>query len=128
MDNETFLKRLGELAELEPIKVPRSAGLRLAEEAQDIIRQGKTFTIEVDENPTLNVRIKKLKTKPKQCEDCGKLVEDRRVHTSLYQNPQQHWRSRCHPCNMTLNPTTGQYDLNNKAVQTFFIQHFYKRK
>ena len=122
MDNELFLKRLSELAEVTQIKPPRSASVRETNEPSTIWRSGREMEIDRKDNPTLNIASKRLKVEAKPCEDCGKMVKDRCVNRSLYTFPKRHWRKSCTGCDCVWNPETGAFDLDLKSAQAYFVR------
>jgi ssDNA-binding Zn-finger/Zn-ribbon topoisomerase 1 len=126
MDNELFLKRLSELAELTQVKVPRTGNLREASDDNVVWRQGQPVLIDKKNNPSLSWQVKKLKTQAKTCEDCGQMVKDRRVTKSHYTFPKSHWRQQCWGCNKVKDPETGEYTVAPPLAQSRFISWFRK--
>lgn len=71
--------------------------------------------------------IKSIRHDPKPCEDCGQMVVDRVVrssinHGSTYRAP--HIKHHCQICKMYRNPETGVYDMTFKEING----HFYASK
>lgn len=128
MDNEIFLKQLQELAELELVGVPRTGGLREADEPEEILRNGQLFSIDLKNNPTLNLRVKALKTQPQKCSDCDRTVVGRKVNHSLYSYPKPHWRKNCNICKKTQEPETGEFSVPTNAAQIYFLNLMRKKK
>lgn len=119
MDNELFLKRLEELAEITKVKATQVA-LRQTNQDGTVWRSGQEIAIDNKNNPTLTVAVKKLKHMVKDCEDCGESVVNRTVHIGLYAFPEKHWRKNCVNCRMTHNPDTGKFDIPFKQAQAVF--------
>lgn len=111
MKQEEFLQRLNEVAVLKQIKVPKSAGIREADTACDIFRNGQQLIIDKDNNSTLNYKIVRLKYQETACLDCGRLVQGQERTKTLYTFPQKHWREHCRNCNKIRDPETKQFDL-----------------
>ena len=122
MDNEEFLRRLNELAELKVIKVAGPAQ-RKPDEHLIVWRNGQEYEIDDKANPTLYYRIKKIKDELRKCEDCGKKVKNRTISKKLYAFPVKHWRKLCNNCNMVQHPDTGKYCLLGAATQNVYIQY-----
>jgi len=57
------------------------------------------------------------------CEDCGELVEDRRVRMSVNRSKgyHPHIKYHCKVCDRYRNPTTGVYDMTFGEV----LAHYY---
>ena len=117
MDPDLFKQRLEEFAELKQMKVPRAAGRAEATEPEVIKREGKTFTIELHDNPTIGWGIKKVKPRSAVCEDCCDVVVDRCVEIKKYDFPTTNWRKHCKACGMVQNPYTKKFDVNVKQSQ-----------
>jgi hypothetical protein len=121
MDPELFKKKLEQFAELKQVKTPRSPSVRENDEPEVIYRSGTEFAVELDNNPTLNWEIKKMKPHVSVCEDCHKVVENRVVEIKMHQMPQPHWRKNCKNCMKTQNPYTGQFDLS--STKSFHVMN-----
>jgi len=129
MDNEQFVKRLKELAQVKQVKTPANPAIRMPDEPEPIFRNGEEFVITKDHNPTLTYEIVKLNPIIKDCEDCGKQsVADRTVNRKLYDWPQRHWRLSCSDCRMHQNPETGLFSIPNSTVNAFFQGYFRGKK
>jgi hypothetical protein len=111
MEQNIFIKRLEEFAEIKRVRIAKSGNLREADTACDIFRNGETHIIDKDNNSTWAWEIKRLKPIVKDCEDCGKECKDRRVNKTLYSFPKKHWRRHCNGCNRVWNPVTRAFDL-----------------
>ena len=128
MNNEIFLKQLQELAVLELVSVPRTGGLREADEPEEILRNGQLFSIDLKNNPTLNLRVKALKTQPQKCSDCDRVVQDRKIHQTVYAYPFPHWRKNCGHCKKTQDPETGEFSVPTTSAQAYFTNILKKKK
>ena len=122
MDNEEFLRRLNELAELQVIKVA-SPAKRKPEDEVIVWRNGQAIEIDDTDNPTLYYKIKKLKSDVRKCDDCSKKVKNRTVTKKLYAYPVKHWRKLCNNCNMFEHPDSGKYCLVGASTQNVYIQY-----
>jgi hypothetical protein len=120
MDNEEFLSRLTELAELQVIKVAGPAQ-RKPDEHLIVWRNGQEYEIDDKANPTLYYRIKKIKNNVRKCEDCGRRVKERIVTKKLLSFPVVHWRQSCNTCKMYQHPETGDYCLVGLATQSVWL-------
>lgn len=127
MDPKDFLEKLNEYAEVKPIKPPKNGGTREADEPEEIVRQGQSFIIDKDTNPSWALEVKKLKTKPRDCEYCDKTVVNQIVNKRLLTFPVLHWRETCNICRMTKNPNTGKFDVEDNRVNPVFSSYFYHK-
>lgn len=118
MDPKQFQERLTELAELEPIK-PRWLQVRTPDEPIVIERQGQQIDL-TKGNPTLTLRIRRLKNTIRVCEDCNELVDRRRVERKLYTSIQPHWRDICTNCNR-VRDLEGQFRLTPTEANSYYI-------
>lgn len=69
----------------------------------------KNFNTEHPELP----RLMEIKYDLKPCEDCGKRIGRREIHSTLAQTPYPHWKHECKNCHCYKNPQTKQYDIDN---------------
>ena len=128
MDHKEFIERLSELADIKVTKAPTNSGESIARlEPVFVERNGKVIEILPTNNPTWNIVVKKLKPIIKECEDCGKLVKDRRVNKSMYTFPKSHWRKNCNGCLRTQNPETGKFDIPFTHAAAFFTSFIKKQ-
>jgi hypothetical protein len=119
MDPELFKKRLEQFAELKQMKVPRAASRAESTEPEIIERGGKTFAIELHDNPTIGWGIKKLKPHVAVCESCHDVATDRRVEYKLNQSPKPHWNVRCTACELCQDPATGLFTMSGSELRTY---------
>ena len=126
MEQEEFIKFLQQHAEL---TVKRVAGVpsRQPTEPETVYRNGYEFVVDKTNNPTQQLEIKRLKHRPRVCEDCRLVVENRVVSKKVYQYPERHWRESCQPCGRTRNPLTGEFDVETEKSQPVFITFFLNR-
>ena len=71
--------------------------------------------------------IKSIRHDPKPCEDCGKIVEDRRIRSSVnYGSATKiaHIKHQCKSCGFYRNPTNGVYEWTFQEINS----HFYRQK
>jgi len=61
---------------------------------------------------------------PDQCEDCGKLVTNRRTRHQLKQDPVPHWQHYCVNCRKCKDPDTGEYTCNQVNVARKYLDKF----
>lgn len=116
MDPKEFKRRLEELAEIMPNKVPNHKG-RKPDEPIIVHRDGEEIVIPEDENHTLTYRIKKLRNESQKCPDCNKKVKNRIIYTKLYTYPIGHWRRLCNGCNLTEHPESKKFCLLGSGTQ-----------
>lgn len=127
MEQDKFIAKLQELADLAVAKIPRTGSRRESEEPNVVFRQGQELALDTKNNPTLNVKIKRLKPMVKPCEDCGLKVDNRVVSKKLYTFPKNHWRTQCENCRRVRNPESGQFDVEADRSQPVFISYFNKQ-
>ena len=127
MEHEKFITWLKQHAELEIVKSPATAAQRAPSEPAEIWRNGQSFVVSKDYNPTVNYKIKKLKPKTQRCEDCNLIVEDRVVIRKTYSFPETYWRTNCQNCRRTKNPETGEFDIDFDSVGAFFNSYLLNR-
>ena len=119
MDPELFRKKLEEFAELKQVKTPKTAAIRESDGPETVFRGGAEFSVEADNNPTLNWEIKKLKPHIAVCEDCHDVTTDRRIEHKLNDTPYKHWRSRCTACEMYKDPATGKFCMTGHEFRAY---------
>jgi hypothetical protein len=125
MDPELFKQKLEQFAELKQLKVARSAGRAEATEPEVIERGGESFTIELDDNPTIGWGIKKLKPRIEVCSDCNKTVTNRVIQHKLYFIPEKHWRENCQNCQKIKDPFTNEFTVTTArsyAIYSAFLE------
>ena len=77
------------------------------------------------------LRVKKVKHQARPCEDCGKLVEDRRIRISVSKEShvrQAHCKHHCQSCKLYKNPTTGEFDMTFHQIHTHFYNSHSKKQ
>jgi hypothetical protein len=127
MEQEQFIKILEQYEELTVKRVAGAPNRRESTEPETIYRNGYEFEVSKGNNPTHQLEIKQLKHQPRVCEDCRLVVENRVVSKRVHQYPQRHWRESCEPCHKTLNPETGQFDIDTDKSQSVFTSYFNKQ-
>jgi hypothetical protein len=120
MDSEEFYNKLRQFATIKQVKVPRSAGLREADEPDTVYRNGHEFQIDKDNNPTIGWVVDKIARHPKECDDCGKTVTNRVVDHKFYFNPEKHWREHCKNCQKIRDPYTEEFTLTTTRSYAVF--------
>lgn len=128
MDHKDFINKLSEYAELKAIRPPITCSVRQAPEPDTVFRGGQEWLIDTKENPTLNIGIKRLKSQPRACEDCGLVVKDRVVTQTVYLFPKKHWRIACSGCRKVKNPETGDFDIEARRAQNHFTSILKEKK
>ena len=68
----------------------------------------------------------------KDCEDCGKLVSDRRINfqkqTLLGRRPNvPHWKIHCSVCNMYRNPLNNKFELTKGELTSLLYEQKVKK-
>ena len=99
---------------------PKTKSVTEQEEPIEITRGLETFVISEDHNPTLPIDHFEMIKQPMPCEDCERVIVDRRVELKQYSFPFLHWRQRCLACSKFRNPETQKFDLNNMAAVNFW--------
>jgi recombinational DNA repair protein RecR len=120
MEQNKFITKLQELANICKVKPPAHGNMRSASKDNEIFRNGKIITIKKNDNSTLNWAIKDVKHTAKSCEDCGRQVVNRRIWRRICYSPDRHWRTTCSICKLTQHPESGKYVVPNNIVVTVF--------
>ena len=120
MDRKLFLQKLEQFAELKPIKPPATAKRRESQGPEVIQRGLDCIVLDQKDNETLSYQVKKLKTKSKQCQYCDNVVKDQIFSKRWLGYPAPHWREKCHSCNLTRNPETGEFELTDYRSNIVF--------
>jgi hypothetical protein len=129
MKHEDFIQQLEQFAEIKIVKEPVSAGTASNRtEPVDVYRSGEIIDIDLKDNPTWNVAIKKLKAKPRACDDCGQVVKNRVVHCNIHYEPEPHFRHGCNQCRRIKDPTTGEYSIHFTGANNWFKAYFKAKK
>ena len=127
MKQEDYIQLLEQYAEIKFNKASTISGEISSRVGDEVIeREGRKIAISNKSNPTWTIAVKRLKPIVKPCEDCGVVVKDRRVHTSLYAYPRPHWRSNCVQCRKTQDPITKQFTLPTVGAQVYFTAYLNK--
>lgn len=70
--------------------------------------------------------IQQILYEPYPCEDCGKILDDKRVIQHTFNTTNGIWTKRCEVCKFHQNPDTGAYDCT--AIERNAILARNKRK
>ena len=114
MDNKKFIEELKKVADIKDatpkvIKTEHDTDSEL----EEVLFKGEIIKINRDVNPTLGVKLSKVKELTQACElGCGDIVTGQVVEHRLVMTPYKHWRKRCKTCNMWLHPN-GQEFVDN---------------
>jgi hypothetical protein len=127
MEQTKFIQQLESLAEIRKVKAARGPNMRPATDNNEVYRNGEIIVIDKNNNSTLNWFVKEVKHQPKQCNDCGKQVVNRRIWRRIFYTPDRHWRTTCSGCNLTQHPESGKYVVPNNIVVTVFRDWLSKR-
>lgn len=86
----------------------------------------KTFANEEAAGPQLV----KVHHEAKPCEDCGKIVENRRLRLSVNRSSlsTHHIKYQCQNCKLYKNPTTGVFDMTFKDINRHFYVGYRKKR
>lgn len=60
----------------------------------------------------------------KACDDCNKIVTDRRVSYSKRQTPKAHVRIKCTGCNLYKNPNTNKFECDSTQIESIWRDYF----
>lgn len=126
MDRKQFQEQIEQLAQVEPVKPKLVTNIKQsADDPPSEVKFGDEFiTVSRFDNPTLGLKLKQLKTKPRICElGCGNLVKNQVIERRVYTEPELHWRTKCTNCKKTLGPT-GELIHDNKQVYPIFLSYF----
>jgi len=100
MKKQQILDFLETVAEIQPKKPAKSPEHRLdATHTNDVVIDGEWVTINQKNNPSLGVKIIKLKDRHAVCElGCGDIVTNQVIESRICFHPESHWRTRCMNC------------------------------
>lgn len=128
MKQDDFLNNLSALAEIKPIKPPATPSRRELDEPNLILRDGLTFTVDKNSNPTWAYEIKKIKQSV-PCPDCGKKnARGRVVNIRRCEYPEPHWSKSCNICKNHWNPLTGEFDCTVHQASNNWVSYFKRDK
>jgi len=83
---------------------------QMPKDIYDRITWGKKTT--KDQEPS---KIKSIQHSARECEDCGKLVENRRTNIIKNTAPWPHCKESCVNCQLIRHPETGKFTLTRHA-------------
>jgi hypothetical protein len=69
-------------------------------------------------NDTIAECIVEIKHPEKPCEDCGKVVADRRLNIKKNVQPVFYWKKQCSVCNLCEHPITKEYSLTQQELRS----------
>ena len=126
MDKKTFVDFIESVAEVKHLKPATSPTMRLDDTHQNDVKVGEEWIhINKDSNPTLGVKIVKLKDKHRLCElGCGDIVPNQLVEKKLCHTPKPHWRTRCETCGCFVSPDGVGFIKGHGGIQAAYNQHF----
>lgn len=118
-----FIKQVAEIEELTPKKDP---GIRLDDNAEDIVRVGDEWIeLTAKSNPTLGYKFIKLKEQHKLCElGCGDVVPNQKIEKRLCHHPVRHWRTKCSACGCFVSPDGEGFIKGSHAIQGAYLKYF----
>jgi hypothetical protein len=129
MDKKEFETRLAQLVDFEYVvpKVLRDEKLD-GDAHQQVFYEGTSIEIDRDHNPTLGIRITKLKPKYAACElGCGDVVANQVIQKMYNRTLVDHWRTKCATCGKYVHPSgEGFIKSDGTSVSTDFSNHFRK--
>lgn len=124
MNHEEFLTKLLEHADLVKHKLESNKDC----EPIEINNAAVKVVVKGNKNPTLPLIIKKLKSQPRPCPDCGKIVKNRRIDIRVYQTgPVPHYRGNCNICQKTKDPYTGEWTLACSRACSVYAEYYTKK-
>jgi hypothetical protein len=134
MNNDEFLKRLSEVSEwcrptitqADPRRGRRGRKSYEEIEWEENEEEALGEEIHMGPNETIPPMLTKIKHEVKNCEDCGRLCQGRRVEMRMCSYPRDHFRQHCKFCGLTKNPLTGKFDLKQGVeLQNTFKKYWY---
>jgi hypothetical protein len=80
--------------------------------------------------PALGPVLRKVNPIEKPCDDCGKIVLDRRVRLSVNRSKltKPHVKHHCQACKLYKNPTTGKFDMTFQEINRHFYPSVKKKR
>lgn len=129
MDKKEFRTQLEQLADIELV-APRIMRIEDGQydEVHTVEFDGETIEIERAFNPTLGVRMVRLKPRLEACElNCGAVVDRQVLEMRHYQTPEVHWRTRCATCGRYQHPDGGVINGIGTTISNTFNAYFKKR-
>lgn len=130
MDKKEFRTRLAEYVEFEEL-VPKI----LREEAgqydqtHELKIDGELIEIDRTFNPTLGIRLTKLKPRLESCElGCGKIIDRQVIERMYYQTPIPHWRTKCRNCSKYQHPNGVDIIEAKHNISNEFNKHLRHEK
>jgi len=85
-------------------------------ESRLIFKSRKNADDECAAFPTLE----KLKHPELACDDCNRIVVDRKTELKVHAWPKRHWREYCTNCKKYKNPESGKFEVSAATAPSFF--------
>lgn len=123
MNNDLFLKRLKEVAELEEPETYVDTITEIVTIDDEEVSVSKEVLVESQHPP----KIKKIIPIVKACPDCNNIVENRCLTRKYYQSYGGHWRQHCSACDKYWDPRTNEYTLSARDSNVYW-QNILRRK
>ena len=73
-----------------------------------------------ESNATMPPELKEIVYPEVECEDCGALVQNRRINIKKNFQPVAYWRKECSICKQCEHPFTQEYTINNAELRALF--------
>jgi hypothetical protein len=126
MDKQTLINLIKEVAEVKELKPVTSPTMRLDDSHQNDVRVGDEWVhINKDANPTLGIKIVKLKPVHRLCElGCGDIVPNQLIEKRLCHTPETHWRTRCDTCGCFVSPDGQGFIEGGHQIQAAYMRYF----
>lgn len=130
MKKQELIEFLESVAEIQKKKPTKSPEHRLdASHINDVIIDGQWVTINQHENPSLGVKIIKLKDRHAVCElGCGDIVTNQVIESKVVFTPQAHWRTRCATCGCYPTPDGVGFVNGHNTITSAYIKWFKEQK
>lgn len=79
-------------------------------------------------NPSPDQPIDYIKFDEFPCPDCDKNIRQQLHQIRQYVKPQAHYRTKCTNCQLTKDPETGKFTLEQSDVMARFLDYFSKKE
>lgn len=130
MDKALFKQIIEQYCEVEVLTPKKSPTVRLDEtDINDVLIDGEWTTIDQNVNPSLGIKIKKLKEVQRACDlGCGKTVPNQVIEIRKCETPYTHWRTRCHACSAFVAPDGEGFIEGGHQIQSAYVKHYYNNE
>ena len=118
MDNKKFIEKLQEVAEVE-FRAPKTIKEDHDTESplEPVRYNGEIVYINRDTNPTLGVKVKKIKPSIQACQmGCGEIITNQIIESRYVLTPYRHWRERCGNCGKYTHPSGEGFVEDSKLI------------